>query len=242
MLSGGYSALNGAGEEWDAVLMGPPVTGSVDMTGGSVGGGAGNGGSGYLSRSTQLTASAIPFIAGSTPTPLAPASSHQPSISNSVTTIASTSLPGGGGGSSSAGGMSAIPSSLGLTANRSRVGSSGNNSMSAGSRGSSSHGGFGSRIGSPHGMNMNMNVNGSHLGYPPGIAPPNSHPISNGNGNGNGGTGVGGEKKKGSGEDVDIAKLRSGEETRSAVMIRNIPNRFSPEELSEILDNYVKGR
>ena len=40
---------------------------------------------------------------------------------------------------------------------------------------------------------------------------------------------------------MDIAKLRSGEETRSAVMIRNIPNRFSPEELGEILDPYVKG-
>ena len=90
-------------------------------------------------------------------------------------------------------------------------------------------------------MNVNMNMNGSHLGYPPGIASPSSHPTSNGNGNGNGMAGVGGEKKKGSGEDVDIAKLRSGEETRSAVMIRNIPNRFSPEELSEILDNYVKG-
>ena len=51
-----------------------------------------------------------------------------------------------------------------------------------------------------------------------------------------------GEKKKGAGEDVDLAKLRSGEETRSAVMIRNIPNRFSPEELSEILDMFVKGR
>ena len=49
------------------------------------------------------------------------------------------------------------------------------------------------------------------------------------------------ERKKGAGEDVDIAKLRSGEETRSAVMIRNIPNRFSPEELGEILDPYVKG-
>ena len=51
-----------------------------------------------------------------------------------------------------------------------------------------------------------------------------------------------GEKKKGAGEDVDLAKLRSGEETRSAVMIRNIPNRFSPDELSEILDLFVKGR
>lgn len=51
----------------------------------------------------------------------------------------------------------------------------------------------------------------------------------------------GGERKKGAGEDVDLAKLRSGEETRSAVMIRNIPNRFSPDELCGILDLYVKG-
>ena len=50
------------------------------------------------------------------------------------------------------------------------------------------------------------------------------------------------EKKKGSGEDVDINKLLSGEETRSAVMIRNIPNRFSKEELCEILDPYVEGK
>lgn len=50
------------------------------------------------------------------------------------------------------------------------------------------------------------------------------------------------EKKKGSGEDVDINKLLSGEETRSAVMIRNIPNRFSKEELCEILDPFVEGR
>ena len=44
------------------------------------------------------------------------------------------------------------------------------------------------------------------------------------------------------GEDVDIAKLRSGEETRSAVMIRNIPNRFSKDELCEILDGFVAGK
>lgn len=50
------------------------------------------------------------------------------------------------------------------------------------------------------------------------------------------------EKKKGNGEDVDINKLLSGEETRSAVMIRNIPNRFSKEELCEILDPLVKGK
>ena len=50
------------------------------------------------------------------------------------------------------------------------------------------------------------------------------------------------EKKKGSGEDVDINKLLSGEETSSAVMIRNIPNRFSKEELCEILDPYVEGK
>ena len=51
-----------------------------------------------------------------------------------------------------------------------------------------------------------------------------------------------GEKRKGSGEDVNIEKLLLGEETRSAVMIRNIPNRFSKEELCEILDPLVKGR
>ena len=50
------------------------------------------------------------------------------------------------------------------------------------------------------------------------------------------------EKKRGAGEDVDIAKLRSGEETRSAVMIRNIPNRFSKDELCEILDGFVAGK
>lgn len=50
------------------------------------------------------------------------------------------------------------------------------------------------------------------------------------------------EKKKGAGEDVDIAKLYSGEETRSAVMIRNIPNRFSREELCEILNEFVEGK
>ena len=40
---------------------------------------------------------------------------------------------------------------------------------------------------------------------------------------------------------MDIEKLRSGEETRTAVMIRNIPNRFSIEELCEILDPFIKG-
>lgn len=40
---------------------------------------------------------------------------------------------------------------------------------------------------------------------------------------------------------MDIEKLRSGEETRSAVMIRNIPNRFSVEEFCELLDPYVEG-
>ena len=40
---------------------------------------------------------------------------------------------------------------------------------------------------------------------------------------------------------MDIEKLRSGEETRTAVMIRNIPNRFSKEELCEILDPFIKG-
>lgn len=56
------------------------------------------------------------------------------------------------------------------------------------------------------------------------------------------GTEIQTEKKKGSGEDVDINKLLSGEETRSAVMIRNIPNRFSKEELCEILDPFVEGK
>lgn len=51
--------------------------------------------------------------------------------------------------------------------------------------------------------------------------------------------GEGKEKKKGSGEDVDLNKLLSGEETRSAVMIRNIPNRFSKEELCDILNHIV---
>ena len=50
------------------------------------------------------------------------------------------------------------------------------------------------------------------------------------------------EKKKGDGDDVDIAKLYSGEETRSAVMIRNIPNRFSKEEMCEILNEFVEGK
>ena len=54
--------------------------------------------------------------------------------------------------------------------------------------------------------------------------------------------GVDGKEKKGSGEDVDINKLISGEETRSAVMIRNIPNRFSKEELCDILDQFVMGK
>lgn len=50
------------------------------------------------------------------------------------------------------------------------------------------------------------------------------------------------ERKKGDGEDVDLAKLYSGEETRSAVMIRNIPNRFNKEDLCEILNEFVEGK
>lgn len=53
---------------------------------------------------------------------------------------------------------------------------------------------------------------------------------------------VDGKEKKGSGDDVDINKLISGEETRTAVMIRNIPNRFSKEELCDILDQFVMGK
>lgn len=78
----------------------------------------------------------------------------------------------------------------------------------------------------------------SHSPLPGGHSLPATTGISGNNG---GATTPGGERKKGAGEDVDITKLRSGEETRSAVMIRNIPNRFSPDELREILDLYVKG-
>lgn len=43
-------------------------------------------------------------------------------------------------------------------------------------------------------------------------------------------------------EDVDLAELRSGRETRTCVMIRNIPNRYNPEYINQLLFLSVGGR
>lgn len=42
-------------------------------------------------------------------------------------------------------------------------------------------------------------------------------------------------------EEVDLGKLERGEDNRSAVMIRNLPNRCTKEGLCRILDTIVPG-